>query len=93
MVTWCIQNSSIQNNPIQNSRKNHVVEEKTVQYKTVRFKVGDGRARFSAITGCKLRIKSYPLLASSQHVGATAVVFILFIMLTEQRTIIGLPAC
>ena len=28
--------------------------------------------RFAAITGSKFRLKSYPLLASSQHVGATA---------------------
>ena len=51
------------------------------------------RRRFAAITGSKFRIKSYPLLASSQHVGATAVVTILFIMRVEQRTVLGLPAC
>ena len=34
------------------------------------------RRRFSAITGSKFRIESYPLLASSQHVGATAAVTI-----------------
>ena len=39
------------------------------------------RRRFAAITGSKFCIKSYPLLASSQHVGATAAVTILFIML------------
>ena len=32
---------------------------------------------FAAITGSNFRIESYPLLASSQHVGATAVVTIL----------------
>ena len=51
------------------------------------------RRRFAAITGSKFRIKSYRLLASLQHVGATAAVTILFIMLVEQRTILGLPAC
>ena len=30
--------------------------------------------RSPAITGSKFRIESYPLLASSQHVGATAAV-------------------
>ena len=30
------------------------------------------RRHFAAITGSKFRIKSYPLLACSQHVGATA---------------------
>ena len=59
LQTVHIQNSPIQNSPKQNSPKNHIMEEKTVQYKTVRFKV---------------HIKSYPLLASSQHVGATAAV-------------------
>ena len=46
---------------------------------------------FAAITGSKFRIKSYPLLASSQHVGATAAVTILFIMFVEQKTNLGLP--
>ena len=32
------------------------------------------RRRFAAITGSKFHIESYPLLASSQHVGATAAV-------------------
>ena len=32
---------------------------------------------FAAITGSKFLIESYPLLASSQHVGATAVVTII----------------
>ena len=49
------------------------------------------RRRFAAITGSKFRIKSYPLLASSQHVGATAAVTILFIMFVQQKTILGLP--
>ena len=35
------------------------------------------RFSFAAITDSKFRIKSYPLLASSQHVGATAAVRIL----------------
>ena len=34
------------------------------------------RRRFAAITGSKYRIKSYPLLASSQHVGVTAAMII-----------------
>ena len=34
------------------------------------------RSRFAAKTGSKFRIESYPLLASSQHVGATAAVTI-----------------
>ena len=33
--------------------------------------------RFAVITGSKFRLKSYPLLASSQHVGATVAVSIL----------------
>ena len=42
--------------------------------------------RFAAITGSKFRIESYPLVASSQHVGATAAVTILQLefMLVEQ---------
>ena len=39
--------------------------------------------RFAAITGSKFRIQSYPLLASSQHIGATAAV----------TTIIGSIVC
>ena len=35
------------------------------------------RRRFAAITGSKSRIDSYPLLASSQHAGATATVAII----------------
>ena len=35
------------------------------------------RRRVAAITGSKFRIESYPLLASSQHVGATAAVTII----------------
>ena len=35
------------------------------------------RRRFAAITGSKFRIDSYPLLASSQHAGATAAVTII----------------
>ena len=45
--------------------------------------------RFAAITGSKFRIESYPLVTSSQHVGAAAAVTILqleFILL-EQYTI------
>ena len=40
----------------------------------LRSPVGVLRAprRFAAINGSKIRIESYPLLASSQHVGATA---------------------
>ena len=47
------------------------------------------RRRFGAMTGSKFRIESYPLLASSQHVGATAAVTILQLefMLVEQETI------
>ena len=43
------------------------------------------RRRFAVITGSKLRIKSYLLLASSQHVCATAAVIILFIMLVDTK--------
>ena len=35
------------------------------------------RHRCAAITGSKFRIESYPLVASSQHVGAAAAVTIL----------------
>ena len=44
------------------------------------------RRRFVAITGSKFRIESYPLVASSQHVGAAAAVTILQLefMLVEQ---------
>ena len=34
---------------------------------SVRFKVADGTK-----TGCNFQIESYPILASSQHIGATA---------------------
>ena len=37
-----------------------------------------------ALTGSKVRIKSYPLLASSHYIGATATVTILFIMFVEK---------
>ena len=37
------------------------------------------RRRFAAITGSNFRIESYPLLARSQHVGATAAVTILLL--------------
>ena len=47
----------------------------------------------AAITGSKFRIQSCPLLASSQHVGATAAVTNLFFLFVEQRTILGLAAC
>ena len=42
----------------------------------LRWQVGTlhARRRFAAITGSKFRIESYPLLARSQHVGATAAV-------------------
>ena len=81
-----VQNSPIQNISIQNSPKNHIMKKKN-QYKTVQFKVAGGRARrrFAAITGSKFRIKSHPLLTSSQHVGATAVVTILLFMFIEQN--------
>ena len=49
------------------------------------------RRRFAVITRSNFRIKSYPLLASSQHVGATAAVTILLIMFIEQWTILGVP--
>ena len=39
-----------------------------------RFKVPGS---FAAITGGKLRVESYPLVASSEHVGAAAAVTIL----------------
>ena len=44
------------------------------------------RRRFAAITGSKFRIESYPLVGSSQHVGAAAAVTILQLvfMLVEQ---------
>ena len=44
------------------------------------------RHQFAAKTGDKFRIESYPLVASSQHVGAAAVVTILQLefMLVEQ---------
>ena len=47
------------------------------------------RRRFAAITGSKFHIESYPLVASSQHVGAAAAVTILQLefMLLEQYTI------
>ena len=51
------------------------------------------RRRFAAITGSNLRIENYPLLASSQHVGATAAVAIFLLMFIEQRINLGLPAC
>ena len=44
------------------------------------FFIGNFRAGYAAsrgVTGSKFRMKSYPLLASSQHVGATAAVSIL----------------
>ena len=43
-------------------------------------------SRFEAITGSKFRIDSYPLVASSQHIGAAAAVTILQLefMLVEQ---------
>ena len=74
-----------QNRPIQNSPKNHVMNKNNSPMQTVRFKF--------AITGSKFPIESYPLLASSQHVGATAAVSILFFMFADQRTILGLPVC
>ena len=40
-----------------------------------RFKIAGGG--FAAITGSKFRIEFYPLVASSQHVGAAAAVTIL----------------
>ena len=55
-----------------------------------RFKVAGGRLRarrrFAAITGSDFRIESYPLLASSQHVGATEAFTILLLsfLLFEQ---------
>ena len=44
------------------------------------------RRRFAAITGSKFLIESYPLMASSHHVGAAAAVTILQLefMLVEQ---------
>ena len=64
--------------PIQNSSKNHEMKEKQSNTKQsgLRSQVGALRARrsFAAITGSKFRIKSYPLLASSQHVGAAAAI-------------------
>ena len=48
----------IQNSPIQNSWKNHVVKRKN-----------SPTQNSSVITGSKFHFKSYPLLASSQHVG------------------------
>ena len=70
----------IRNSPIQNSPKNHVMGEKQSNTKQsgLRFK-------FAAITGSKILIKSYPLLASSQHVGATAAVTILFVMFFDTK--------
>ena len=89
-----IQNSPIQNSPIQNSPKNHVIGEKQSATKQSDLRSPEGalraRRHFAATTGPKFRIKSYPLLASSQHAGATAAVTILFIMFVEQRTIFGL---
>ena len=35
------------------------------------------RRRFAAITGSNFRMESFPMLASSLHVGATAAVIIL----------------
>ena len=44
------------------------------------------RRRFAAITGSKFRIESYPLVTSSQHVGAAAAFTFLQLefMLVEQ---------
>ena len=43
------------------------------------------RRRFAEINGSNICIKSYPLLASSQHVEVTAAVTILFIMLVDKK--------
>ena len=48
------------------------------------------RRRFAAITGSKFRIESYPLVASSQYVGAAAAVIILqleFVLVEQLKTI------
>ena len=93
-----IQNSPIQNSPIQNGPKNQEMKEKkqsNTKQSGLRSPVGALRARrrLAAITGSKFRIQSCPLLASSQHVGATAAVTNLFFLFVEQRTILGLAAC
>ena len=69
-----IQNSPIQNSLIQTLR----------QSKTVRFKVLD----FAAITGSKFRIECYPLLACSQHFGATTGPTVLLLSLLNKEKIL-----
>ena len=71
----------IQNSPIQNSPKNYEMKEKKQSHTKqsgLRSPVGAlrSRHRLAAITGSKFCIKSYPQLASSQDVGATAAVTI-----------------
>ena len=58
----------------------------------LKLPVGALRGRFAEMIGSNIRIQSYPLFASSQHVGATAAVTILLLMLFELRIILGLPA-
>ena len=61
--------------------------------KLVRFKVLVDARRFAAITGSTFRIESYPLLASSQHVGATTTLKFLLFMLFEQTTTLANLLC
>ena len=52
------------------------------------------RSRFAAITGSNFRIESYPLLASSQHVGATVAVTILlfsFLLFEANSELMKIP--
>ena len=43
------------------------------------------RGRFAALTGSKFRVKSYPLLASSEHVGASAAELFCSLCLVKKR--------
>ena len=45
------------------------------------------RRRFAEITGSKFRIESYPLVTSSEHVGAAVTILQFEFMLLEQYTI------
>ena len=61
---------------LQNARFERKKKLELEQFFGLRSPVGALR-RFAAITGSKFRIQSYPLLASSQHIGATAAVTII----------------
>ena len=69
------------------SQKNVVMKQKQSNTKQsgLRLPLGALRVRrcLVAITGSEFCYKSYPLLANSQHVGATAAVTIFFLMFVE----------